>query len=156
MENYSGGAEGCGGNQVGVSCGYADYNVTSSYSSPGIHVYYDCAIWQNQWWANPSEAPGSNNVWTYVSECLEGSGCSITGIEQRNSELFTIRSISNGVRIEFKGPSSSNKYEIRDMAGKLVVSGIIASDTLDIDLSGMAAGIHTISVGMATIRFVVQ
>jgi chitinase len=156
MENYSGGAEGCGGNQVGVSCGYADYNVISSYSSPGIHVYYDCAIWQNQWWANPGEAPGSNNVWTYVSECLEEPGCSITGIEQGNSELFTIRSTSNGLTIEFKGSSSSNKYEIRDMSARLVASGGLVSETLDIDLSGMAAGAHTISVGMTSIRFVVQ
>lgn len=153
MEAYAGGAEGCEGGQTGGICGYAEYDVTNSYPSPGIHVYSNCAIWQNQWWANAGEAPGSNSVWTYISECLEGPGCSITGIEQEDNEPFKVHSTSTGVRVEFNYSKSRTEYQIRDMMGRVIISGNMNSDVVDVNLSGLASGVYSISIGTKAVKF---
>lgn len=75
VEEYTGGATGCTGNEGGQFCGTSAYDVTQSYPTPGMQVYADCAIWVNQWWANPGEAPGDNAVWLWVEECLEDPDC---------------------------------------------------------------------------------
>jgi len=70
LEPYTGGAEGCsGGGSTTLYCGYPAYSATNSYATTGTHVYYNCKIWQNLWWANPGELPGSNGVWSEVSNC---------------------------------------------------------------------------------------
>ena len=75
VEAYTGGGAGCTENEGGQFCGYSEYDSTQSYPSLGIHVYSECAIWVNQWWANPGEAPSENAVWLWVEECLEGLEC---------------------------------------------------------------------------------
>jgi chitinase len=76
---YGGGAEGCELGQGGNFCGSSEYQVMQNYPSPGAIVFWECALWTNQWWANPGEAPGSNAVWLYVSECTEGPDCNDCG-----------------------------------------------------------------------------
>jgi chitinase len=152
-EAYAGGGVGCEGGPIGGFCSVAEYNTGSSYPTPGMQVYSDCAIWQNQWWANPSEAPGSNSVWTYVSECLDGPGCSITGIDERGIDVLTVQSISTGVRVEFNGFKSPTEYQVRDMMGRSVVSGCVNSDAMDVNLSGLAPSVYTISIGNKTVKF---
>lgn len=77
MQPYTGGAEGCnsggggGGGGNTLYCGVSAYNSGNSYPTSGTQVFYNCAIWQNQWWANPGEIPGSNSVWTQVSTCAQ-------------------------------------------------------------------------------------
>lgn len=79
MEEYSGGAEGCEGGQGGDFCESPAYDITQDYPTPGTTVFWECALWTNQWWANPGEAPGTNSVWEYVSECTESPECSDCG-----------------------------------------------------------------------------
>lgn len=154
IDEYTGGADDCSGMQTEGYCGYSEYNGANSYPNPGMLVYSDCAIWQNQWWANPGEAPGSNNVWTYVSDCLEGPGCSDTGIRpDKDSESYSMRSTSNGVQIVFKNPISSNNYTVRDMAGRVVVSGQVNSNIIDVNLTRLVPGIYFISIGNWSVKF---
>jgi chitinase len=76
LEPYSGGSEGCNITAGDYYCGAFEYDVTLNYPTPGALVHYDCAIWTNQWWANPGEIPGENAVWSFVSECTESVDCS--------------------------------------------------------------------------------
>lgn len=80
MQPYTGGAQGCspGGGGGNLYCGYAEYNAANSYPTSGTQVYYNCAIWQNQWWANPGEIPGVDAVWTQVSTCAQTPTVAIT------------------------------------------------------------------------------
>ncbi len=78
MSPYTGGASGCNTNPVGgggTYCGAQVYNASSSYAQANTQVFYLCKIWHNQWYANPNEIPGTNDVWVEVSDCTEGTGC---------------------------------------------------------------------------------
>lgn len=80
MDPYTGGAEGCEGGSGGtVYCGASEYNPANDYPTAGTLVYYDCQIWENQWWTNAGEAPGSNSVWVVQGNCNEGPGCECNG-----------------------------------------------------------------------------
>lgn len=85
MLTYTGGAVGCSGGGGGNSyCSVAVYNATLSYPTAGTQVYYNCKIWQNQWWANPNEEPGVNAVWQEVSVCTEDPLCTV-GVSDNKS-----------------------------------------------------------------------
>lgn len=77
LEPYSGGGSGCDNETVGTSslCGVALYNAASQYPNPGTQVVYDCQIWENKWYINPNELPGSNEGWEAKGTCSEGEGC---------------------------------------------------------------------------------
>ena len=91
LEPYTGGALGCtsggtGGGTTTLYCGYPSYVSTNSYATVGTHVYYNCKIWKNLWWANAGEIPGINGVWSEVSLCSTSPTISI--ISSTNSICF--------------------------------------------------------------------
>jgi chitinase len=147
METYAGGAEGCGGGQTNSYCGHIEYDSSQSYPTQGTLVYYDCAIWQNQWWVNPGESPGSNMVWTYLDECTEGPGCSITNISvaEKNS-IYIHPNPSSGIyQVQGNGIVS-----IFNVAGEAILVKSI-SGTSTIDLSNQANGIYTLQLQTETV-----
>lgn len=62
----AGGTGGSGG------CGYPAYDATKAYPTPGTRVFYNKKIYQNQWYANPGEAPDDSQQWgnwKFVQAC---------------------------------------------------------------------------------------
>ncbi len=89
---YTGGGAKCGTSTGNRFCGVSGYNENNSYPNPGTQVYANCAIWENQWWANPGEKPGENSVWIEVAECKEEPACggvSVTQIEATGCDNYT-------------------------------------------------------------------
>lgn len=56
-------------------CGANTYNAQNSYPAINTHVFYNCRIWKNKWYANPNELPGTNMVWEEVGICSEAPDC---------------------------------------------------------------------------------
>ena len=78
LEPYSGGGSGCTigtGTPASSLCGIAVYNSANQYPNPGTQVVYNCQIWENKWWINPNEIPGTNEGWEAKGACTEGTGC---------------------------------------------------------------------------------
>ncbi|MFF1530731.1 glycosyl hydrolase family 18 protein [Cellulomonas sp. NPDC058312] len=44
------------------------YVATATYATSNTLVTHNGSIWSNKWYANPGEAPGSNDVWTLVKK----------------------------------------------------------------------------------------
>ncbi|MGB0917588.1 MAG: glycosyl hydrolase family 18 protein [Flavobacteriales bacterium] len=152
VETYSGGAEGCSGGQTGGYCGYAEYNASNNYSNPGMHVYYNCGIWRNQWWANPGESPGSDNNWVYVSECNEGPGC-VTGVDEPSSSVqFSFNRASN--ILSLSGVENHTKISITNMVGQEIVSFNLASGNAIRNLDHLATGVYAVVVATHEDRWV--
>ncbi|WP_223605526.1 lytic polysaccharide monooxygenase [Chryseobacterium sp. OSA05B] len=61
-----------------IYCGSEVYNASNAYPTANTHVFYQCRIWKNKWYANPNEVPGVNLVWEEVSVCTEGPDCQNT------------------------------------------------------------------------------
>ncbi|WP_162902888.1 lytic polysaccharide monooxygenase [Taibaiella koreensis] len=69
---------GCQANGPVLYCGAQQYSHAKVYATAGTKVFYACKIWKNKWYANPGEAPGSNNVWEAMADCNEGAECAGT------------------------------------------------------------------------------
>lgn len=120
---YTGGAAGCSATEGPQTyCGALEYDVTKNYGTPNTKVFYQCKIWKNKWWANPNEVPGSNNVWEFVSNCSEGTGCSTLGTNENNVKSNTNIYVNNGF-LYFKSPNNTNTPKdiiIYDMNGRIM------------------------------------
>ncbi|WP_076594233.1 lytic polysaccharide monooxygenase [Chryseobacterium sp. RU33C] len=71
-------------------CGAQEYNPAKTYSTAGTKVFNACKIWENKWYVNPGEAPGSNAVWKFVSDCNEGQGCKTSVLASKENDLSII------------------------------------------------------------------
>lgn len=71
-------------------CGSQSYNPAKAYATAGTKVFHACKIWENKWYANPGEAPGSNAVWKVVSNCNEGPECTAAGRNSQEDGLSVI------------------------------------------------------------------
>ncbi|TXB65948.1 T9SS type A sorting domain-containing protein [Vicingus serpentipes] len=111
LVTYTGGSTGCtsGGGGGNTYCGVSEYDVSLSYPTAGTQVYANCKVWENQWWANPGESPGSNSVWLEVNDCSEGAGCTVGINEMETENEFTFFVAKN--RLTF----ISNKEEVRNI-----------------------------------------
>tara|TARA_R110001592_G_scaffold225276_1_gene481057 strand:+ start:633 stop:2225 length:1593 start_codon:yes stop_codon:yes gene_type:complete len=117
---YTGGSVGCsGGGGGGTFCGVSEYDVSQSYPTAGTQVYSNCKVWENQWWANPGEAPGSNGVWLEVSDCLEGSGCTV-GINKVDTETDFAFYIAKSRLIFMSGNEEIRNVKIYNLQGQLI------------------------------------
>ncbi|SHF42245.1 lytic polysaccharide monooxygenase [Chryseobacterium vrystaatense] len=71
-------------------CGSQAYNSAKAYSAAGTKVFYACKIWENKWYANPGEVPGSNSVWKVVSDCSESQECTGSALKGQEDGLSVI------------------------------------------------------------------
>ncbi|PIF45151.1 putative secreted protein (Por secretion system target) [Chryseobacterium sp. 52] len=71
-------------------CGSQQYNSAKAYPAAGTKVFFACKIWENKWYANPGETPGSNDVWKMVSNCSEGPDCMSAGRNNQEESLSVI------------------------------------------------------------------
>jgi hypothetical protein len=83
-------APGCASSGPVTYCGAQEYSPTKTYPTAGTKVFYSCKIWENKWYANPGEAPGSNAVWKVVSDCNEGQACKASVFASKENDLSVI------------------------------------------------------------------
>ena len=137
--NTGGGGTGGGTGGNGTTyCGHAPYDNSLAYPAPNTNVYHQCKIWNNLWYANPNEAPGSNNVWVEVGPCNDDPNC-VTALVNRpqwsiNNQLLSIKNIIGQQTIY-----------IFDALGRLHDTQVTSSD-ITIDLNKLSMGTYWISV----------
>jgi chitinase len=145
MESYAGGAEGCSGGIGNIYCGVSEYDIASSYPTSGMQVYSGCAIWQNQWWANPAEAPGSNSVWVWVSECTEGPGCTVTGSGSYPGSISI--QLNPNKKLSLFNFHENTLLKVLDSQGKQVkIFMSDGSQMQTVDLSILETGVYVVSI----------
>ncbi|MCT2408912.1 lytic polysaccharide monooxygenase [Chryseobacterium antibioticum] len=71
-------------------CGAQQYNLAKAYTTAGTKVFYACKIWENKWYANPGDTPGSNAVWKVVSNCNESPDCTGSARNAQEDDLSVI------------------------------------------------------------------
>ncbi|AYZ36486.1 T9SS C-terminal target domain-containing protein [Chryseobacterium indologenes] len=81
---------GCASSGPATYCGAQDYNPLKTYPTAGAKVFHACKIWENKWYVNPGEVPGSNPVWKVVSDCSEGKPCKISDLIYKENDLSVI------------------------------------------------------------------
>ncbi|AUC75895.1 T9SS type A sorting domain-containing protein [Olleya sp. Bg11-27] len=137
---YTGGAEGCDEDSANTFCGMSEYNVNNNYPTPDTHVYYECKIWRNQWHANANEIPGFNTVWQEVSNCNEGSNCTLTINDYRQDRIQLYPNPSNTF-IQLSGLTVKKNYIIFNILGAKVKSGTISNHE-KIDIRNIKNGMY--------------
>lgn len=81
---------GCGSSGPVIYCGAQEYNPAKTYPTGGTKVFHACKIWENKWYANPGEAPGSNAVWKIVSDCNQSQSCKTLALSNNENDLSVI------------------------------------------------------------------
>ncbi len=154
MSPYSGGVtEGCnptGGGEL--YCGVGEYDAASSYPTANTQVYHECKIWKNQWHANPNEIPGDNSVWTFVSDCNEGDGCTLSVTESTLDKIILYPNPSSDY-IEISNLDEAREYKIYNLSGQYVSGGTIERGQ-KIDVRGLNEGVYFIQLENNTAKFI--
>lgn len=141
LSPYTGGSEGCtGGTGGNVYCGVLEYNASNSYPTANTQVYYECKIWKNQWYANPNEIPGSNSVWIEVSDCNEGTGCTLS-INDYAQEKIRLYPNPSHEFIQISGLTEKQKYTLYNIIGIKIKNGLI-SNNKKIDIRNLTNGLY--------------
>ncbi|MDY8136978.1 glycosyl hydrolase family 18 protein [Aquimarina sp. 2201CG5-10] len=65
--------------------GIAEWS-SQPYPTAGTEVSYNGKVYKNKWYAEPTETPGSSNVWEYVREC-DGSTSTYCGSEEWSASI---------------------------------------------------------------------
>ncbi len=81
---------GCESSGPATYCSAQEYNPAKTYAAAGTKVFHSCKIWENKWYANPGEAPGSNSVWKIISDCNEGQNCTASNLTHKENDLSVI------------------------------------------------------------------
>ncbi|NIF06375.1 T9SS type A sorting domain-containing protein [Chryseobacterium sp. Tr-659] len=134
----------CSSNAPVTYCGSQLYNPAKAYSAAGTKVFYACKIWENKWYANPGEVPGSNPVWKAVSDCNEGPGCT-AGLANKEGNLSVIVSDNT---ISFSPESYYDKVcrvDVMNPAGLQMVS-VMNPAKNGINISYLQPGIYFVKI----------
>lgn len=125
----------------------ASYNREATYSTPGIQVYYSCKIWHNQWWANPGEIPGENEVWVMDTICNEGPECGGNSVidDHANSIIKLYPNPANDY-IMLSGLTKTTDYIIHDNIGRIVQTGRPSNEE-NINVSSLIQGTYALYIG---------
>ncbi|WP_082798703.1 lytic polysaccharide monooxygenase [Chryseobacterium cucumeris] len=81
---------GCESSGPVMYCGAQEYDPSKTYPTAGTKVFHACKTWENKWYANPGEAPGSNAVWKVVNDCNEGQSCKTSSLANKENDLSII------------------------------------------------------------------
>lgn len=93
--------------QTGDTCGYDSWS-SQVYDVPGTQVYYNGIIYQNQWYAEATEIPGVDMVWSQIETCGAGPDLSATcGFETWSST--TVYEVA-GITVYFNGELYISKW----------------------------------------------
>lgn len=125
-------------------CGSQVYNPVKTYSSAGTKVFYACKIWENKWYVNPGEIPGSNAVWKAVSNCTEGTGCAagLTGKETGLSIIVSDYVISFSPEDYYEKMS---RVDIINPGGLQMLSAVNPTKN-KINISHLQSGIYFVRI----------
>ncbi len=133
-------------------CDVSGYVPTYSYPDLNTEVYYDCKIWQNQWYANPNEIPGENNVWMYMSDCNEGNDC-LLSVTENEMNAMTISPNPSSDFIEISHIEIEKDYIIYDINGQFIFDGTIGRKE-KIDIRNLNSGVYFIHFKSYSIKFI--
>ncbi|WP_173426489.1 lytic polysaccharide monooxygenase [Chryseobacterium angstadtii] len=136
---------GCTSSGPVTYCGSQPYNPAKVYPAAGTKVFHACKIWENKWYANPGEAPGSNAVWKVVSDCNESQDCVGAG---RNSMEEGLSVIVSDNLINFAPESYYGKISevnVFNTHGFQVLSSVKPSKN-SINISRLPAGIYFVKI----------
>lgn len=133
-------------------CDISEYEAAYSYPNSNTKVYYECMIWKNQWYANPNEIPGENNVWLYVSDCDEGNGCLLSVPENETNTMSVYPNPSSDF-IEISKIEVKKDYEIYGLNGQFIFDGIIGRNE-KIDIRNLNSGVYFIHFKDFSIKFI--
>lgn len=134
----------CKDNAPVTYCGVQPFNATKAYDKAKTQVFYDCKIWENQWYANVGETPGQSSTWKFVSNCTEGPGCNVAktaGIEGPGSSLMVVKNNLIGFAGgDLEKVSEVNVYDIQGV--KLLTFKNARKNNMDI--SSLRPGMYII------------
>lgn len=125
-------------------CGAQEYNPAKTYPTAGTKVFYACKIWENKWYVNPGEIPGSNPVWKVIDTCTEGPGCT-SGFASKKGSLSVIVSdhmISFSPE-DYYGKMS--RVDVINPAGIQMLSSVNPTKS-SINISHLQAGIYFVRI----------
>ncbi|MFM9989507.1 T9SS type A sorting domain-containing protein [Flavobacterium sp.] len=146
LSPYTGGAIGCSSiTNPTTYCGYSLYNPVQSYATANTNVFYNCKIWKNQWWANANEIPGENSVWTLVSNCNEGIGCTLNNSEFTFKNKLYVYIEPNDLVIKLDDNSIKiDGIEIYNIQGQKVLQRQESNKIYRLDKNSLPKGIYII------------
>nr|WP_315029748.1 lytic polysaccharide monooxygenase [uncultured Chryseobacterium sp.] len=136
---------GCASSGPVTYCGAQEYNPLKTYPTAGTKVFHTCKIWENKWYANPGEAPGSNSVWKVVNDCNEGQNCKISMLADKENDLSLI--VSDYV-ISFAPESyygKINKVDVITPQG-LQIMTFTNPGKNSMNISGLQPGIYFVKI----------
>lgn len=126
-------------------CGSQAYNPAKAYAAAGTKVFHGGKIWENKWYANPGEAPGSNAVWKMVSNCNEGPECTVAGRNNQEEGLSVIVSdnlISFAPETYYGKISEVKVFNAQGL--QMLSSGNVSKNSLNI--SALQPGIYFVKI----------
>lgn len=147
LATYTGGAIGCDpGTGPTTYCGAQSYVATQSYPTANTQVYYNCKIWKNGWWANSNEVPGSNPVWTVVSDCNSGPGCAGLGSEDFGlDDLMSVFNDQNELVVKLNSPNLDfEKIEIITLQGRKIFEKRNIQKECRVNKLNMTTGVYVV------------
>ncbi|WP_299892194.1 T9SS type A sorting domain-containing protein [uncultured Lacinutrix sp.] len=154
LSPYSGGVtDGCNPTSGTIFCSVGEYNATNSYPTANTQVYYDCKIWENQWYANPNEIPGVNSVWLFVSDCNEGTGCGSLSVIENTLNSIKLHPNPSSDYIKISNLKIEKDYKIYNLSGQLLFSGMVKENER-IDIRNLNKGIYFIQLEKNTLKFI--
>jgi len=130
--------------QLITYCGAYEYDSKKAYSTAATKVFYDCKIWENQWYANPGELPGENSVWKVVSSCNEGPNC----LNAKSNEYDNLSVIVSANYINFSPENyygKISKVEIFTTGGLKVISSVRPGKNT-INIASLQQGVYFMTV----------
>jgi predicted carbohydrate-binding protein with CBM5 and CBM33 domain len=135
---------GCQSSGPVTYCGAQEYNPAKTYPTAGTKVFYACKIWENKWYANPGETPGTNAVWKVINTCTEGSGCT-AGLTSREGGLSVIVSdhLISFSPEDYYGKMS--RVEVINPGGLQMLSSVNPTKG-GINISHLQAGIYFVRI----------
>lgn len=127
---------------TGNCSGIPTWNSSTTYATNNTKVVYNNILWTNQWYANPGEQPGVNQVWVNQGNCSTTSS---------SSALSSSTALSSSVKLS----SSSVFYSSNTSSSSLALSSSTSSSSsiaVSSSSSTVVATLDAPSFSLATIN----
>lgn len=134
----------CDGTGNNDFCGFAEWVGSIAYDG-GNQVYYDQKIYKAQWWTQ-NNTPGTDNVWEYVSDCVQKNAAT--------SNSITFSTVVDDLVFYQVNASKSSliRMDLYDIYGKLIKStpmqNIKGKRNFSQDLSFLKSGIYIYKINI--------
>lgn len=135
----------CELNMPKTYCGARQYDSKMAYPNAKTKVLYACKIWENKWYANPGEMPGSNAVWTVVSSCNENPDCATSDSNVLENDISLVVSNNQVIFMPETVYGKISEVSIFNALGVKVLS--VSNPTRNnININSFPAGVYIVNV----------